>query len=66
MDDALSEGAFRFVSIQNPEEAHGAGFQRSVRLHAVTQALQKKRRKEQSPSLNFHSTDNNTDRPNQT
>ncbi|KAJ9609722.1 hypothetical protein H2200_006050 [Cladophialophora chaetospira] len=44
---------FRFVSIANPQEAQGRAFQRSVRSHAVKQALQKKRRDEQSTSQNF-------------
>jgi hypothetical protein len=47
------EESFRFVSIQNPQEAQDASFQRSVRSHAVKQALQNKRKKEQLTSQNF-------------
>lgn len=53
--DATSKGdeAFRFVSIQDPGEAQSRAIQRSVRSHAVKQALQKKRRQEQAANQNF-------------
>lgn len=51
-----SDQSFRFVTISDPEESKDREFRRSVRSHAVRQALQSKRRGERSRSQHFRST----------
>ncbi|EXJ74135.1 uncharacterized protein A1O5_02429 [Cladophialophora psammophila CBS 110553] len=48
-----ADQSFRFVTIQDPEESKGREFRRSIRSHAVKQALQSKRKNERSRSEHF-------------
>ncbi|KIW91977.1 uncharacterized protein Z519_06959 [Cladophialophora bantiana CBS 173.52] len=51
-----ADQSFRFVTIQDPEESKGRELRRSIRSHAVKQALQSKRRNERTRSEHFRPT----------
>ncbi|OQU96931.1 hypothetical protein CLAIMM_02942 isoform 2 [Cladophialophora immunda] len=56
-----ADQSFRFVTIQDPEESKDRELRRSIRSHAVRQALQSKRRDERSRSQHFRSAPSNPD-----